>query len=102
MAANAVSGAIFIWGAVDTDTGRAREQVVRFVSEVYQQDFAPLADRYLLHGTPDGVLARLKDFFDAGAESVVFCPATAAEDQRATMLDLLAAEVRPEISGWRR
>lgn len=97
-----VTGSIFIWGAIDTDAGRAREQVVRFVSEVYQQDFAPLADRYLLHGTPDGVLARLKDFFDAGADSVVFCPATADEAQRASMLELLAGEVRPEVAGWRR
>lgn len=75
-APGSVTGSVFIRAAIDTDAGRAREQVVRFVSEVWKQDFAPLVDRYLLHGTPDRVLARLKDFFDAGADSVVFCPAT--------------------------
>ena len=99
---NAVTGALFAWGAIDTDAERARDQVVRFVSEVYQQDFAPLADRYLLHGTPEGVLARLKDFFDAGADSVVFCPATADDAQRENMIELLAARVCPEVAGWRR
>ncbi len=100
--ADAVSGAVFIWTAVDTDAGRAREQVVSFVSEVYQQDFGPLADRYLLHGSPETVIARLRDFFDAGADTVVVCPATADDAQRERMTELLASEVRREIGSWRR
>lgn len=101
-AEGAVSGAIFVWGAVDLDAGRAREQVVGFVSEIYQQDFAPLADHYLLHGSPERVLSRLKEFFDAGADSVVFCPATADDAQRDSMTALLAQEVAPEVRRWRR
>ena len=50
-----------------------------FVSQVYQQDFEPLADRYLLHGDPDTVLARLADYQAAGADTVIFSPACAPE-----------------------
>ena len=42
-------------GAGSTRRARARREVVDGVSAVYQQDFEPLADRYLLHGDPDRV-----------------------------------------------
>ena len=71
---DAVRGAIFCWGGVDEDAARSRQEVVDGVSAVYQQDFSPLADRYLLHGDPDRVAARAREYADAGAETLVFSP----------------------------
>jgi probable F420-dependent oxidoreductase len=71
---SAVRGAVFCWGGVDESAGESRREVVEAVSAIYQQDFSPLADRYLLHGDPDRVLARAREYADAGAETVVFSP----------------------------
>src|SRR5829696_8444463 len=48
---NDVRGAIFCWGAVDRDPAVARREAVAAVNATYNQDFEPLADRYLLTGT---------------------------------------------------
>ena len=85
-------GAVFIWGAVDDDPARARRVALTTLGEVYSQDFAPLADRYIPTGTPQQVTDRLLEYVDAGAESVVFSPACAEED-----LDRMAATVAAEV-----
>ncbi|WP_182347037.1 LLM class flavin-dependent oxidoreductase [Tomitella gaofuii] len=72
---SSVRGAVFCWGGVDdADRARSRREVVDTVSGIYQQDFDHLADRYLLHGTPDDVAARIREYRDAGAETLVFSP----------------------------
>ena len=91
-----VRGALFIWGSVDPDGGRARAEAVRFVSQIYQQDFEPLADRYLLHGDPDTVLARLAEYQAAGADTLIFSPACAPE-RRDDVVALLAESVLPRL-----
>jgi len=94
--AGSLTGALFIWGSVDDDAERARREAVAFVSRVYNQDFAPLADRYLLHGDPDAVVARLAEYHAAGAETVIFCPACPL-DRHADVTALFAAAVRPRL-----
>ena len=70
----AIRGSIFCWGGVDSDAAHSRQEVVDGVSAVYQQDFDRNADRYLLHGDPDRVAARVREYADAGAETLVFSP----------------------------
>jgi probable F420-dependent oxidoreductase len=67
-----VTGAIFCWGAVDSDHAVARREAIAAVNATYNQDFEPLADRYLLSGTPQEVIARLAEYRDAGAQTVIF------------------------------
>jgi alkanesulfonate monooxygenase SsuD/methylene tetrahydromethanopterin reductase-like flavin-dependent oxidoreductase (luciferase family) len=69
---------------------------VEFVSGVYRQDFGPLADRYLLHGDPDTVTARLTKYHAAGAKTVIFSPACAPE-RHADVTALFALAVRPRL-----
>ncbi len=69
---------------------------MEFVSGVYRQDFGPLADRYLLHGDPDTVTARLTEYHAAGAETVIFSPACAPE-RHAGVTALFARAVRPRL-----
>jgi probable F420-dependent oxidoreductase len=91
-----VQGALFIWGSVDPDPARARAEAVASVRRLYQQDFEPLADRYLLHGAPDIVLARLAEYQEAGAGTVIFSPACAPERVEA-VTGLFAREVLPSL-----
>lgn len=96
-----IRGAIFCWGAVGTDAGWARRLAIDTVSRTYGQDFTPLADRYLLSGTPEQVRARLREYADAGAETVVFAPAGTDED-RAHVVDLFAEGILADVQNWIR
>ncbi|MUL65898.1 hypothetical protein BOO86_15590 [Mycobacterium sp. CBMA 234] len=89
-----VRGGLFAWTACDEDGDWARRVGIDTVSAVYQQDFAPLADRYLLLGEPDEVVARLREFADAGVESVLL--QIAAEDHE-RVLESLARDVLPAL-----
>lgn len=92
----AVRGALFIWGSVDPDPGRARAEAIGYVSRLYRQDFESLADRYLLHGDPSQVTARLTEYRAAGAGTVIFCPAC-APDRRDKVVRLFAEAVLPRL-----
>lgn len=87
-----VTGAIHCWGGVDDSPAHSRAEVTDAVSEIYQQDFGPLADRYLLHGRPDQVLARMTEYRDAGADALVFCPIGSGM-RRTAIVDSFAQEV---------
>lgn len=95
--ASALAGALFIWGSVGADPGRARREAVHTVSGIYRQDFGPLADRYLLHGDPDQVTARLAEYAEAGASTVIFSPACAPERRR-EVAALFAGAVLPRLA----
>jgi alkanesulfonate monooxygenase SsuD/methylene tetrahydromethanopterin reductase-like flavin-dependent oxidoreductase (luciferase family) len=90
----AVSGGLYLWGSVDESAGRARREAVETVGWLYQQDFEPLADRYLLHGQPDAVAARIAEYAAAGARSLIFAPACPPE-RRAAVVALFAQAVLP-------
>ena len=94
---DALAGAVFLWGNVDADPVRARREAVATVSRAYAQDFEPLADRYLLHGDPDMVLARLAEYAAAGAETVIFSAACPPE-RRQAVIGLFAEAVLPRLS----
>ena len=89
-----IRGAVFCWGAVSEDGEAAREAAVAGVGAIYQQDFSTLADRYLLHGTPDAVVARVSEYRDAGAEWLVFAPVPEA---REGSVPFFATEVLPRL-----
>lgn len=92
----AVVGAIFCWGGVGVDPETSRREVIEGVSAVYQQDFTRLADRYLLHGDPDRVVRRVREYVDAGASTLIFSP-VGARERRAEIRDLFTAEVLPKL-----
>jgi alkanesulfonate monooxygenase SsuD/methylene tetrahydromethanopterin reductase-like flavin-dependent oxidoreductase (luciferase family) len=87
-----VRGGLFAFVTLDDDGERARRTAIDTVSATYHQDFTRLADRYLLFGRPEDVSARLGEYRDAGAESVIFGLAC-EESARARQLDMLAHEV---------
>jgi probable F420-dependent oxidoreductase len=92
----AAAGALFCWAGTGRDGPAARRGAVETLGRVYHQDFGPLADRYVPSGTPAQVVARLREYVDAGARSIVLVPACADAD-RASMVELFAAEVVPAL-----
>jgi probable F420-dependent oxidoreductase len=96
--AAAVSAAVFLWGSVSASPGAAREQAIAAVSRTYRQDFAPIADKYLLAGDPAAVAVRLHAYASAGASAIVFAPACEPA-QRAGVIELFAQDVMPGFSG---
>ena len=91
-----IRGAVFCWGTVDPDPEEARREVVEGVGADYQQDFSRLADRYLLHGDPDRVAARAREYADAGAETLIFSP-VGEGDRRREIVDLFTTAVLPRV-----
>jgi probable F420-dependent oxidoreductase len=93
-----VRGAVFCWGGVDPDPAASRREVVDGVGAVYRQDFDRLADRYLLHGDPARVAARVREYADAGADTLVFSP-VGSGGRRDGIVGLFTAEVLPRLQG---
>lgn len=96
-AASAVSAALFVWACVDGDGDWARRTGVDVVSATYDQDFAPLAGRYLLLGDPDTAVARLREFADAGAETVLIQVAAHGAD-RERVVRTVSEQVLPAVA----
>jgi alkanesulfonate monooxygenase SsuD/methylene tetrahydromethanopterin reductase-like flavin-dependent oxidoreductase (luciferase family) len=90
------SGALFAWLCVDSDGSWARRTGVAAVSAMYDQDFEPLADRYLVLGDPESVVERLRAFGAAGAETVVVAIA-APETDRSRVVGTLVKDVLPRV-----
>ena len=91
-----VKPGIFLFFAVHEERGPARKMAIDGLSTQYNQDFSQLVDKYALAGTPGDCAARLREYVDAGAETVVLasmCPASyMAENQR-----LMADQVLPSF-----
>jgi probable F420-dependent oxidoreductase len=91
-----IAGAVYLWGGVDPDGNQSRQWVIDYVSKVYQQDFTPLADKYLVHGSPQQVVDRIGQYLEAGADTVIFAP-VGDTDMRAAIFDTLATSVVPNL-----
>lgn len=77
---DAVRGAVYAWASVEDDADTARRTILDTMQRVYAQDFSGL-ERYLVFGTPDDCVDRLRQYVDAGASAVVLSPASPLDDQ---------------------
>ena len=93
---DAVRAGLFIWGCVHEDADVARTMAIESLSKTYAQDFSRLVGKYAFAGTPDDVVARLRQFADAGAGTVIVSFACPRADLDATRR-LFADEVLPEL-----
>ncbi len=78
-ATDPVRAGLFVFFCVHEDGATARQMAVARLSKQYAQDFSGIAERYALVGTPDEVRARLREFVDAGARTVVVSSACASD-----------------------
>jgi alkanesulfonate monooxygenase SsuD/methylene tetrahydromethanopterin reductase-like flavin-dependent oxidoreductase (luciferase family) len=92
----APAGALFCWSNVGADGAVARRDALATLAATYRQDFTPLADRYVPAGTPETVAARLREFGEAGVETVLFAPAC-PDDRLDAAVETFAREVAPAL-----
>ncbi len=71
---------LFIFTNVNEDGKTAVAQAAEMLGRTYAQDFTQLVHKYALVGDPDQVQARLKEYIDAGARTVLLSAACADED----------------------
>jgi probable F420-dependent oxidoreductase len=80
---DAVLPGLFIFFAVHEDRERAVQMATERLSKQYNQDFSKLVGRYALAGNPDDCIARLREYVDAGARTVILnsaCPENYVEE----------------------
>jgi alkanesulfonate monooxygenase SsuD/methylene tetrahydromethanopterin reductase-like flavin-dependent oxidoreductase (luciferase family) len=87
------SGAV-IFVSCHRDPAVARRHALERLGGQYNQDFAPILDRYVAHGDPERVRARIREYLDAGVESLFIGPAC-PEEHTAEHEHLLAEELLP-------
>ena len=94
---DAVIPGLHIFFAVHEDRNTAVEMAVQRLSIQYNQDFSRLAGRYALAGNPDDCIARLREYIDAGARTIMLNSACRS-DYIADNERLLAEAVLPAFS----
>lgn len=91
-----VRGGAYLWTCVHEDAEVARAYAVRALGKTYRQDFTTMVEKYLVVGDVDHAVARVLEYVDAGATTVVFnsaCPREYVDEH----LELLAGHVVPEV-----
>ena len=85
----------FLFTNVQDDAARARAEAAEFLGGTYRSDFGPLVDRVAAAGDVAGVAARVGEFIAAGAQHIIFMPATKTD--RLGMARRIVDEVLPAI-----
>ena len=92
--ADTVKGGLYIFSCVHEDRSTALAMANEQLSKQYNQDFTKMVAKYTIAGSPPDCIARLQEYVDAGARTIMLGPACAGEyvDENAR---LLAEEVIP-------
>lgn len=91
-----VDPGLFIFFVVHEDRDVAIDMATKRLSRQYNQDFSKLVHKYAIAGNPDDCAARLKEYIDAGATTIILNSATTAaytDDNEA----LMAQSVLPVV-----
>jgi alkanesulfonate monooxygenase SsuD/methylene tetrahydromethanopterin reductase-like flavin-dependent oxidoreductase (luciferase family) len=91
-----VRGGLFIWGCVHEDRAVAQKWAIDGLSRTYAQDFSKLVGKYAFAGDPGDVVTRLREFGDAGVQTLIAsfaCP----PDQVDAVRRLFARDVLPAL-----
>ncbi len=78
-----VEGGLYIFTCVHEDRERALELANQQLSKQYNQDFSQLVQKYTVAGSPEDCVARVQEYIDAGAKTIMFsngCPPDYAEE----------------------
>ncbi len=85
-----VAGGIYLFTCVNDDRDRALELASEQLSRQYNQDFSELVGKYALAGSPEDCLARIDEYRQAGAGTVILahgCPHHYVDENRAAIAD---------------
>ena len=85
-----VKPGLFIFFAVHEDRDVAIKMAAERLSRQYNQDFSQLVHRYAIAGNPQDCRARLREYIDAGAATIILnsaCPSHYTDTNEAIMAD---------------
>jgi probable F420-dependent oxidoreductase len=91
-----IKSAMYCYVGVHPDSQKARKDALQVLGGLYQQDFEPIAERYVITGSAAECRTRLQEFADAGADILIVsfaCPPA----ESSAMLERFAADVAPAI-----
>ena len=89
-----VEPGMFIFFAVHEDAKVGVQMAVDKLSTQYNQDFSKLVGRYAIAGSPEQCIARMREYIDAGARTIILssvCPPDYVEENER----FLAEQVLP-------
>ena len=92
--AGSVKGGLFIFTCVHEDRATALDLANQQLSKQYNQDFSDLVEKYTLAGSPEDCQARLREYVDAGARTIMLAQGCPADHVEANTR-LIAEEVVP-------
>ena len=75
--ADSIQGGLYVFTCVHPDRATALDLANQQLSRQYKQDFSKLVEKYTVAGSPDDCVARLQQYIDAGARTIIFsqgCP----------------------------
>ena len=72
--AGTVQPGLFIFTCVHEDRATALDLANQQLSKQYNQDFSKLVEKYTIAGSPQDCIARLQEYIDAGARTIMFSP----------------------------
>jgi probable F420-dependent oxidoreductase len=86
----------FVFVNVDDDAEKAKEETAEFLGGTYRQDFHRMLAHIAVAGSPDEVVAGLAEFVRAGANHLVFTPATRTRSEAMALriIDEIVPRVR--------
>ena len=93
-----VRGGLFIFTCVHEDRDTALDLANQQLSKQYNQDFSQLVEKYTIAGSPEDCIARVQQYIDAGARSIMFsqgCPPDYVDENTR----LIAEAVIPAFRG---
>lgn len=92
-----VTGGLYVFTCVHEDRDTALEMANRQLSKQYNQDFSTLVRKYTIAGSPEDCVARVQEYLDAGASTVIFsqgCPPEYADDNTVAIAEGIVGAFR--------
>ncbi|MEM7079866.1 MAG: LLM class flavin-dependent oxidoreductase [Pseudomonadota bacterium] len=92
-----VDPGLFIFFAVHEDSATAVDMANARLSKQYNQDFSKLIHKYAIAGNPDECVARIREYMDAGANTVILnsaCPGNYVDENERLMAAEVVARLR--------
>jgi alkanesulfonate monooxygenase SsuD/methylene tetrahydromethanopterin reductase-like flavin-dependent oxidoreductase (luciferase family) len=95
--ADAVRPGLFIFFAVHEDRETGIKMAADRLSKQYNQDFSQLVHKYAIAGNPDDCIARIREYIDAGAQTIILnsaCPNDYTDENELLMASTVVKALR--------
>ncbi|MEM9650937.1 MAG: LLM class flavin-dependent oxidoreductase [Actinomycetota bacterium] len=92
-----VAGGLYIFACVHEDRETALDLANQQLSRQYNQDFSKLVSKYTVAGTPEDCIARVQEYLDAGAGTIIFsqgCPPDYVDENTVALAEGVVAAFR--------